>query len=125
MEKPTTVAPPAGAAPDGGRSRPRRSAADWAGLVVFAAVVMIVGACVGVLGPLFAIACTACQDGVRSPLRFEGALTAVAAYAVPVTTFGTVLGMLLPRGGARVGAAGIGVLVMLLFVILGLGRFSA
>ncbi|MFI9240519.1 hypothetical protein [Streptomyces sp. NPDC053079] len=105
--------------------RPRRTAADWVGLAVLAVAVLVAGAFVGVLGPLFAIACDSCQDGIRGPLRFGDELMAVAANAVPLATLATVAGIFHPRGGARAGGIGLGALTLLLVVMLSLGRFTA
>lgn len=101
----------------------RRSAADWAGLVLLAVAVLVSGVLVGVLGPLFAIACESCQDGVRSPLRFGDALLA-AQGAVPLTVLGTVVGIFMPRGGARAGGIGLAALAMLLMLMVVLGQFT-
>lgn len=109
--------------PDG--LRPRRTADDWAWLAALTVGVLIIGAVVAVAGPLFAIACDSCQDGVSSPLLFGDVIFAVAWYVVPLTTLGTVVGMFLPRGGARVGGIGVGVLIMLLFAMLILAQFTA
>jgi len=102
-------------------AEPRRTAADWAGLTVLALLVLFTGGFVGMLGPLLAIACEACQDGVRTP-HFGDALFAVARYAVPFATLGTVVGIFVPKGGARVGGIGLGVLVVLLVAMLVLGQ---
>lgn len=126
MENTSTASAPAAPAP--GRRpghRPRRTAADWAWLAVLAVVVLVVGAFVGVLGPLFAIACDSCQDGIRGPLRFGDELMAVAVNAVPLATLATVVGIFHPRGGARAGGIGLGVLTSLLVLMLSLGRFTA
>ncbi|MFJ5798283.1 hypothetical protein [Streptomyces decoyicus] len=109
--------------PDGSGDRPRRTAADWGWLTVLALGVLVVGFFVAGLGPLFAIACDSCQDGVRSPHHFY-LLIAVAWYGVPLTAIGTVVGIYLPRGGGRVGAIGLGVLVALLFVMVLIGRLA-
>ncbi|GAA1727346.1 hypothetical protein [Streptomyces yatensis] len=125
MENTTTAAD--GAASDGAagpdrRGAPRRrTAAGWAGLVVLAVVVLVLGVLVGLVGPLFAIACDSCPDGVRGPQRFGDALIATARYVVPLATLGTIVGMFHPRGGARVGGIGLAALVMLLFLMLALG----
>jgi hypothetical protein len=100
---------------------PRRTAAEWTGLTALALLVMTTGALVGLLGPVLAIACDTCQDGVRTP-HFTEALIAVAQYGVPLTTLGTVFGIFHPRGGARVGATGLGVLVLLLIAVAALGQ---
>ncbi|MFI1159200.1 hypothetical protein [Streptomyces sioyaensis] len=101
--------------------RPRRSVADWGWLTVLAMGVLAVGFFVGGLGPLFAIACDACQDGVRNPHSID-VLIAIAWYVVPLTTLGTVVGIFLPRGGGRAGAIGLGVLVALLLLMVFLGQ---
>ncbi|MGA6152372.1 hypothetical protein ACPEIC_03460 [Stenotrophomonas sp. NPDC087984] len=108
------------------RAAPRpRSAVGWAGLVVLAVGVLVLGVFVGLVGPLFAIACDSCPDGVRGPQRFGDALIAIARYVVPFATLGTIVGMFHPRGGARVGGIGLGVLVMLLFLMVALGQSTA
>ncbi len=125
MEDTGTVSDSAAPVPDRIGARRRRTAADWAGLAVLAVGVLITGILVGGFGPLLAISCTSCQDGVRSPLRFGDALIAVAWYVVPLTTLGTVVGMFFPRGGARVAGIGMGILAVSLFVMLILGQFAA
>ncbi|MGW2628760.1 hypothetical protein ACWC2K_05425 [Streptomyces chattanoogensis] len=50
---------------------------------------------VGVMGPLMAIACDSCQNGVRNPLLGD-ALIAIAQYAVPITVLGTATGISCP-----------------------------
>jgi len=102
-------------------AEPRRTAAEWAGLTALAMLVLFTGAFIGMFGPLVAIACDGCQDGVRTP-QFGDALFAVARYAVPFATLGTVVGIFVPKGGARVGGIGLGVLVVLLVAMLVLGQ---
>lgn len=103
--------------------RPRRSVADWGWLTVLAMGVLAVGFFVGGLGPLFAIACDTCQDGVRNPHSID-VLIALAWYVVPLTTLGTVVAIFLPRGGGRAGAIGLGVLVALLLLMVSLGQLA-
>ncbi|MGY1455260.1 hypothetical protein [Streptomyces sp. SS8] len=105
--------------------RPGRTAADWAASAGLAVVVLVTGFLTGVIGPLIAIACGSCQDGVRGPLRFDGALIAVAQYAVPLVTLGTLAGVLASRRYGRVAGAGLGVLAALLVTMPALGRFTA
>ncbi|MFI2639939.1 hypothetical protein [Streptomyces sp. NPDC018610] len=107
--------------------RPSRSrtAADHAGLAVLAVFVLLAGFVVGAVGPLLAIACDACQDGVRGPLRFFDALMAVDRVGVPLVTVGTLVGLFLPRGGARVGGIGLGLLGVLFCAMLVLGQMTA
>ncbi|MFI6349498.1 hypothetical protein [Streptomyces sp. NPDC050560] len=102
----------------------RPSPGDLAWRAFLAVLVMAFGWFVGVVGPLFAIACTSCQDGVRDP-RFYGALTTLAWYVVPLTVVGTVVGLFLPRAGARAGWTGTGVLFVLLIAIVALGQAPA
>jgi hypothetical protein len=102
----------------------RLSVGDWVWLAFLAVLVMAFGLFVAVLGPLFAIACDTCQDGVRNP-RFIGALTVLAWCVVPLTTVGTAVGLFLPRVGTRVGWIGTGMLFVLLVAILVLGQTPA
>ncbi|MDJ1136623.1 hypothetical protein [Streptomyces iconiensis] len=129
MEKtstaPTVPDPDPGSDSERLHARGGRTALDWAGLVLLAAGVLVLGAFAGLFGPLLAVACDSCQDGIRGPLRFDAALVAVAWIAVPLTTLGTVIGTFLPRGGARVGGIGVAVLVALLLVMQALGQFTA
>lgn len=125
MENNGTVSASAALGPDRLAEPGNRSAAEWVGLVSLAIAVLVAGVLVGLLGPLFAIACDSCQDGVRSPQRFGDALIAIAQGAVPLTVVATVAGMFLPRGGARVGGIGLGVLVLLLIVMLAIGEAGA
>ncbi|PJE94805.1 hypothetical protein CUT44_27025 [Streptomyces carminius] len=104
---------------------PGRSGADGAGASLLAVLVVLTGAFAATLGPLLAVACESCRDGVRGPLRFGGALAVLAWCAVPLTTLGTLLGILLSRRGARVGGIGLGALLVLLAAMLVLGRFTA
>ncbi|WP_326698107.1 hypothetical protein OG909_12620 [Streptomyces sp. NBC_01754] len=98
----------------------RRSFADWAWLAFLALLMLVTGLFVAALGPLLAIACSSCQDGVRDPAHFD-VLAAVAWYGVPLTVLGSVVGMFFRRGGTRAAAIGFGVLAVLLVVILALG----
>ncbi|MET9863340.1 hypothetical protein ABZY93_29375 [Streptomyces smyrnaeus] len=108
----------------GGAARQRRTAAEWAGLALLAVVVLVLGAFVHVLGPLLAISCSGCQDGIRSPLRFGEALFAVSAVAVPLTTLGTVVALFAARRGARAGGIGLCALLLLLLVEQLLGQHT-
>lgn len=121
METTGTAPQPAPPAP----GRPGERACRAAGRALLVMGVLGVGALVGVLGPLFAISCASCQDGVRSPARFDGALVALAVWGVPLATLGTVVGILVPRGGIRAAGAGLGVLMLLLFTMLVLGQYPA
>ncbi|MBO8187954.1 hypothetical protein [Streptomyces spirodelae] len=103
----------------------RRSSAEWLGLICLAGLVLLFGAFVYVFGPLLAISCTDCQDGVRGPLRFGGALLAVASYAVPLVTLGSLIALFTSRRGARAGAIGLGVLLLLLLTEQLLGGITA
>ncbi|AXK35610.1 hypothetical protein DVA86_26200 [Streptomyces armeniacus] len=82
------------------------------------------GVVVGLLGPLLAIACETCEDGVRNP-RFGDTLITVAQLAVPLTTLAAGAGTFLPRQGVRVGLAGLGTLILLLITMLALGEVAA
>ncbi|MFF8590344.1 hypothetical protein ACF061_02680 [Streptomyces sp. NPDC015220] len=106
------------------RSR-KRTTADYLGLTALALFVLLSGLVVGGLGPLLAIACDTCQDGVRGPLRFYDALTAVDRVGVPLVTLGTVAGLFHPRGGARAGGIGLGLLAVLFCAMLALGQLTA
>lgn len=99
----------------------RRTPLEWAGLTALAMLVLITGGLVATFGPLLAIACDTCQDGVRTP-HFANALVLVARFGVPLTTLATVAGIFLPKGGARAGGIGLGVLVVLLVTLLALGQ---
>ncbi|MGK5732058.1 hypothetical protein [Streptomyces sp. URMC 124] len=101
----------------------RRTAGQWLWSAVVAAAVLVTGVVAGILGPLLAIACDSCQDGVRGPMRFGGEFALVWA-AVPVVTLGSVIGTFLPRGGARVGGYGIGILVFLVAMMQLVGRYT-
>ncbi|WP_101255122.1 hypothetical protein [Streptomyces barkulensis] len=116
-----TVSPSPSPAP----GHPRRTAADRAASAGLAVTVLVAGFFTGVIGPLIAIACGSCQDGVRGPLRFDAALIAVAQYAVPLVTLGTVAGVFASRSYGRAACAGLGVLAALLVTMLVLGRFTA
>lgn len=125
MEDTPAVSVSAAPGPDRSGARRRPTAADFALRAALAMGVLVAGFLVGVFGPLLAIACDSCQDGVRDPLRFDGALIAVAYYAVPFTALGTAVGVFLPRRGLRVGGIGLGALLVLLLAMLVLGRFPA
>ncbi|MFI8854043.1 hypothetical protein ACIGW3_28140 [Streptomyces sp. NPDC053499] len=103
----------------------RRTSAEWLGLICLAGLVLLFGAFVYVFGPLLAISCTDCQDGVRGPLKFEGALLAVAFYAVPLATLGSLIALFTSRRGARAGAIGLGALLLLLLTEQLLGGITA
>lgn len=100
----------------------QRTTADYVGLTVLALAVLFAGFLVGALGPLLAIACDTCQDGVRDPLPLLDVLLAVDRVGVPLVTVGTLAGLFLPRGGARAGAIGLGLLALLFVATLALGR---
>ncbi|MEU9482564.1 hypothetical protein AB0D83_02665 [Streptomyces decoyicus] len=123
MENNSTTSHSGSDIPDGSGDRPRRAAADWGWLTVLALGVLVVGFFEAVLGPLFAIACDSCRDGVRNP-HLSYLLIAVAWYGVPLTAIGTVVGIYLPRGGGRAGAIGLGVLAALMFVMVIIGRLA-
>lgn len=100
----------------------QRTTADYVGLAALALAVLFAGFLVGALGPLLAIACDTCQDGVRDPLPLLDVLLAVDRVGVPLVTVGTLAGLFLPRGGARAGAIGLGLLALLFVATLALGR---
>ncbi|GAA2231384.1 hypothetical protein GCM10010232_17380 [Streptomyces amakusaensis] len=85
---------------------------------------MVFGGLVWLVGPLLAIACDSCQDGVRGSVRFIGTLTAIARYGVPLATLVTVLGIFTARRGGRAGFIGLAVLTVLLVLMLVLGRIT-
>jgi hypothetical protein len=99
----------------------RRTPLDRAGLTVLAMLVLITGGLVSTFGPLLAIACDTCEDGVRTP-EFANALMLVARFGVPLTTLVTVAAIFLPRGGAKAGGIGLGVLTVLMVTLLALGQ---
>ena len=105
--------------------RDRRTIGDWAWLAFLAVLVMFIGFFVGTFGPLLAIACSSCEDGVRGSLRFSRTFFAVAWYAVPLTTLGTMVGLFFPRGGTRVAVLGLGALALLMVVLMTLGQFGS
>ncbi|OEV03142.1 hypothetical protein [Streptomyces oceani] len=111
-------------APNGSAPQHRRSVADWLGLVLLSLLVLFVGGFTGVLGPLFAISCESCQDGIRIPL-FDEVLLLIAFVLVPLTTFVSVVATFLPRGGARAGGIGLGTLLVLFVVMLAIGQIPA
>ncbi|SES34115.1 hypothetical protein [Streptomyces qinglanensis] len=102
-----------------------RTAAERIGLLFLAAVVLGFGAVVFVFGPLMAIACSSCQDGVRSPIRFETALMATDLVGVPMTTLCTLVTIFTVQRAARAAGIGLGILLLLLLVQLGLGQAAA
>ncbi|KAF4405401.1 MULTISPECIES: hypothetical protein [Streptomyces] len=108
----------------GRRPRGGRNAADRAGLAALALLVLGTGAFVGLLGPLLAIACSSCQDGVRSPLVFGEAIVVIARAVLPLAVLGTLVAIFHPRGGARAGGTGLLVLVLIFVLMLFLGRFG-
>lgn len=91
---------------------------------LLAVTVVVTGFLTATLGPLMAVACGSCQDGVRGSLRFDDALIALAHYGVPLTTAATLVAMLVGRRSVRTGVVGLGVLVALIVVMLVLGRLT-
>ncbi|WP_019544228.1 hypothetical protein [Streptomyces sulphureus] len=93
----------------------RPSGADWAGRAVLVLVLVVAGAFTTVFGPLFAVACSSsspsCEDGIRSSLPLDGALVMACLYLAPAVTLASVVGVLVPRGGAKAGAVGLAALV--------------
>ncbi|MFE5137739.1 hypothetical protein ACFRDV_08670 [Streptomyces fagopyri] len=106
---------------DTGTTRPRRTPSEWAALSVLAILVLITGGIVATLGPLLAVACDTCPDGVRATDSAD-TLVLVARTGVPLVTAATVAGILLPRGGAKAAGTGLGVLAVLMVTLLVLGR---
>ncbi|MCS0636185.1 hypothetical protein NX801_11020 [Streptomyces sp. LP05-1] len=94
------------------------------GLLLLALLVLAAGAITAVVGPLFAIACDSCRDGVR-PARFTGALIGAAPYASLLLSLGTVIAMFARRDGVRVALIGLGALAALLFTMVFLGQAGA
>ncbi|MDT3396092.1 hypothetical protein RKE29_05450 [Streptomyces sp. B1866] len=91
----------------------RRNALGWVWLVF-----LLVGTlAISTYGAIYeslssSIACDSCQDHGDTPhLRL---MLVLVACAVPVTLLATAVGMVLPRGGFRVGCAGSVLLVLLL-----------
>lgn len=109
----------------GDRADHKLTAKSWLTLTLLPLTVLVTGAFVGLFGPLFAIACGSCQDGIRSPLRFDGLLLALAFGAVPLTTLASIVGIYLARRGARAGGIGLAVLGGLFLLMLFLGQFTS
>lgn len=98
----------------------RRGLGDWVWCCVLAVLVLFAGLVTGIVGPLLAISCSTCQDGVGA-VRGGDTLLVIAQGVVPLVTLGTVVGIFLPKGGTRVGLAGGGVLTVLFVVMQALG----
>ncbi|MDI3417990.1 hypothetical protein [Streptomyces luteolus] len=79
------------------------------------------GFAVKLFGPLLAIACDSCQDGVRT-LRFGGAIEILSDYVVPVVTLVTAVAFLAPDDGVKAGVIGLAILGALFFVMVALGH---
>jgi hypothetical protein len=101
-----------------------RSFGDWVWWAFLAVLVLAVSFFATAVVSLFAISCSTCQDGVRD-LRFPGLLGFVAWYMVPATALGTAIGLLVPRGGAKAGWIGAGLLATLFVAILIIGHIPA
>ncbi|MER6914160.1 hypothetical protein ABT354_21000 [Streptomyces sp. NPDC000594] len=100
--------------PDGSDGPDGSSAgADTALRMFLAGAVLLAGLAVFLIGPLLAVACGSCQDGVRS-VRLEGVLLAIRDFAVPITVITTLIGVFAARHGGRAGCAGLGALGLLL-----------
>ncbi|MEK8143755.1 hypothetical protein NKH18_22315 [Streptomyces sp. M10(2022)] len=98
--------------------------ADWAWRVFLAVGVLIIGLVAATLGPLFAVACDTCQDGVHGELRFK-------ARSSPSPGTGCHSPLWRRRspssspGGTRAALIGIGVMALLLLVLMALGEYGA
>ncbi|MFI2027275.1 hypothetical protein [Streptomyces buecherae] len=130
MENTGTAPAPASASasatePAGGDDQRARAAARGLGLAVLVAAVLVSGVFITFLGPLFAIACDTCEDGVRGTLAYGDALIAVARYGVPLATFATLAGMVASRRPGRVGGFGLGAQWSLFVVVVALGQLPA
>jgi hypothetical protein len=107
-----------------GRASLQQSLTDWGCRVFCALLVLGFGLVSSVLVPLLSLACSTCQDGIRSP-RFVLAMMALAQFAVPAAAIGTAVGILVPRLGPRVAWISGGVLGTLLVAVLVLGTIPA
>lgn len=85
---------------------------------------VLVGAFVALLGPLLAVACTDCLDGVRGPLRFPVALLTLAHYVVPLVTVGGLVVMSRSRRRVRAGAVSLCAVLVLALAVMALGRIT-
>ncbi|MFF2997207.1 hypothetical protein ACFVTC_22005 [Streptomyces sp. NPDC057950] len=102
-------------------TRARRTPCEWAVLTVLASLVLATGALVATFGPLLAVACDTCQDGVRTTGSTD-ALVLLALAGVPLVTLATVAGIFLSRGGAKAAGVGLGALMVLMVVLSALGH---
>lgn len=111
------------------RANTRPNAADWVGRAVLVLVLVVAGAFTAVFGPLFAVACSSpspsCEDGIRSSLPLDGALVMVCIYLAPAVTLASVVGVLVPRGGAKAGAVGFAALIGVFVLTVASGGFAA
>ena len=100
----------------------------WRGVValaeklLLALALLVTSAVVALSGVYLALECVPCEYGVRQA-RFETPMLVLAEFVVPVTALGTTCGMFLARRWVRVCAAGLGVQMAVLCLLLLLGRF--
>ncbi|WP_016905410.1 hypothetical protein [Streptomyces xiaopingdaonensis] len=111
------------------RADTRPNAADWAGRAVLVVVLVVAGAYASVIGPLFAVACppssSSCEDGIQSSLPLGGALLMACVLLAPAVTLASVVGVLVPRGGAKAGAIGFAALVGVFVLTVASGQLAA
>ncbi|CAM3182428.1 hypothetical protein ACH4LN_19775 [Streptomyces albus] len=112
---PAPAAPASGA---GGTAGRRRTPVEWLGRAALACAALLLGAFLWVFGPLLAISCSSCQDGVRAPSVFVEGLLVVVVGGVPMIALGTVIAVFAARRGARAGGIGLGALALLTLVLL-------
>ncbi|MDI3417988.1 hypothetical protein [Streptomyces luteolus] len=113
----------------GARGRIRAVLAECLWRAFLAGLIIFLGTVVAALGPILALACgsgapSGCQDGLRSA-RFDEVISVVALFVVPAVTVMTVIGLMVPRGGPRVGRIGALTIGALLCVIMVLGQIPA
>ncbi|MDI3421747.1 hypothetical protein [Streptomyces luteolus] len=115
---------PDGAAPTETEASDNEVAVDMVARVMLAVLTLGFGFAVKLFGPLLAIACDSCQDGVRT-MRFAGVIEFLSGYVLLPVTLAAAVAFLIPDGGVKAGAIGLCVLGMLFFVMLALGQVAA
>ena len=118
------TAPPSTATPERADNAPHRTSGGAAGRALLAVLVLLVGAVVALVGPLLAVACAACQDGVRAA-RFGELTLVLAHYGAPLVALVTALGVVAARRGVRAGALGLGAQAVLFLLLVLLGSVPA